>query len=148
MSHQPHGELVPEGGGDPVPLSRTPLSVGRRESCDICMRFPNISGLHCELTFRNGYWYIRDLNSTNGIKVNGTRVQEKLLHPQDKVTVGKRNFVINYELPAGQRAMEEVEEDIMGQSLLQRAGLERPKNPPRGKNAGFDAADFLLNDDD
>ncbi len=149
MSHEPHGELVPEGGGDAIPLIRATLSIGRRESCDICMRFPNISGLHCELNFRNGYWYIKDLNSTNGVKVNGTRVQEKLLHPKDRLTIGKRHYTINYELPAGQRAKEEVEEDIMAQSLLERAGLERRKKPsPEARSLGFDPADYLLNDDE
>jgi len=154
MSFEPNGELTPEGGGDAVPLTRSPLSIGRRDSCDIQMRFPNVSGLHCELIFRNGYWYVKDLNSTNGVKVNGMRVQEKLLHSRDRVMIGKRAFVITYELPAGQRAQEEVEEDIMNESLLQRSGLERPKLPPRPtgldgpKSGSFDPASFLLDDDD
>src|SRR5215831_6334011 len=150
MSHEAHGELVPVGGGDPIPLIRSVMTIGRRESCDIPMRFPNVSGLHAELNFRDGYWYIRDLNSTNGIKVNGTRVQEKLVHPKDEITIGKRGYVIHYELPAGRRALEEVEEDIMSQSLLERAGLERPKRPKeeRRSSKSFDAADFLLNEDE
>ena len=154
MSQDVHGELIPEGGGDAIPLIRAKLTIGRRESCDICMRFPNISGLHAELTFRDGYWYIRDLNSTNGIKVNGTRVQEKMLYPNDALIIGKRGYVIHYELPAGRRAMEEIEEDIMSQSLLEKAGLERPErrpNKPKSKPGGpssIDIADFLLADDD
>src|SRR5215475_4104848 len=149
MSLEVHGELVPVGGGDPIPLIRSVMTIGRRESCDIPMRFPNVSGLHAELNFRDGYWYIRDLNSTNGVKVNGTRVQEKLVHPKDEITIGKRGYVIHYELPAGRRALEEIEEDIMSHSLLERAGLERPKrqqeerHPPKG----FDPADVLLTDD-
>jgi adenylate cyclase len=152
MSQEVHGELVPVGGGDAIPLIRAILTVGRRESCDICMRFPNISGLHAELSFRDGYWYIRDLNSTNGVKVNKTRVQEKMLYPNDELTIGKRAYVIHYQLPAGRRAMEEIEEDIMGQSLLEKAGLEKPERPgsksqpQRGK--AFDPADFLLGDDE
>jgi adenylate cyclase len=145
MANQVHGELVPAGGGDTIPMIREILTVGRRESCDVCMRFPNISGLHCEFTFRNGYWYIRDLNSTNGVKVNGMRVQEKLLHPKDEISIGKRRYVIHYELPADRRALEEVvEEDIMSQSLLEKAGLERPNQERRSR--GFDPADFLLDD--
>jgi adenylate cyclase len=149
MNNQVHGELVPVGGGDTIPLIREALTVGRRESCDICMRFPNISGVHCEFLYRNGYWYIRDLNSTNGIKVNGLRVQEKLLHPKDEVAIGKRRYTINYELPADRRALEEVvEEDIMSQSLLEKAGLERPQaRLDRGRRS-FDPADFLLDDED
>jgi adenylate cyclase len=138
------GELVPVGGGDTIPLIRESLTVGRRESCDICMRFQNVSGIHCEFISRNGYWYIRDLNSTNGVKVNGLRVQEKLLHPGDEIAIAKRRFTIHYELPADRRALEEVvEEDIMSQSLLEKAGLERPRDQRRN----FDPADYLLRDE-
>jgi adenylate cyclase len=151
MSQEANGELVPVGGGDVIPLIRNSLTVGRRESCDIPLRFPNVSGLHCELSFRDGYWYVRDLNSTNGIKVNGTRVQQKLLHPGDTITIAKRSYTIEYALAAGQRAMEEMmEDDVLSQSLLERAGLvRRPREEEkRRKPKGFDPADFLLSDDD
>jgi len=149
MSLEPHGELVPVGGGDPISLIRAVMTVGRRESCDVRLNFPNVSGVHCELTFREGYWYLRDMNSTNGTKVNGARVQEKLLHPNDKLTIGKKVYMIHYELPAGRRAAEELEEDILSKSLLERAGLEKPKpgrGTPRGRD--FDPAEHLLTDDD
>lgn len=126
---QCYGELIPVGGGDTVPLIRESLTVGRRDSCDVCLRFPNVSGVHCEFVYRDGYWYVRDLHSTNGVKVNGVRVQEKLLHPGDEVSIAKRRFTIHYELPADRRALEEVvEEDIMSQSLLEKAGLERARD--------------------
>src|SRR5216683_7049646 len=145
MNNQLHGELVPVGGGDTIPLIRESLTVGRRDSCDICMRFPNISGVHCEFIFRNGYWWVRDLNSTNGVKVNGMRVQEKLLHPKDEVAIGKRRYMIQYEMPADRRALEEfVEEDIMSQSLMEKAGLERPRDDRRRRS--FDPAEYLLRD--
>jgi len=127
MSFKVNGELIPTGGGDNIPLVREKLSVGRRETCDVCLRFPNISGLHAELNFRSGYWFIKDCNSTNGVKVNGTRVQEKLLHPRDLVTIGKREYVIKYDAPVSQmNQLEEVqEEDILSTSLLERAGLAK-----------------------
>src|SRR5438132_4050444 len=81
MSGKGNGELIPVGGGDAIPLIRDHLSMGRRESCDICLRFPNISGVHCEMTFQDGYWLIKDMGSTNGIKVNGSRVKKRVLHP-------------------------------------------------------------------
>ena len=153
MSFEANGELVPQGGGDSIPLSREVLVIGRRDSCDIRMAFPNVSGMHCELTFRDGYWSVRDLNSTNGIKVNGERVLKKLLHPGDELMIGKRKFTIHYEMPVGRRAMEEVEEDIMSQSLLERAGLERPKErkeekQPSGPKVNIDPADILLAGDE
>ena len=143
-----NGELIPAGGGAGISLARKVLTIGRRETCDIPLRFPNISGLHAELSFRNGYWYIRDKGSTNGLKVNGVRVMEKLLHPNDRVTIGKRDYTIRYELPVDHRgALEEAqEEDIMGQSLLEKAGLAKPKEDKHRR--GFDPGDFLLGDDE
>ncbi len=151
MSLEPNGELIPVGGGDPIPLIRETLTVGRRESCDICMRLPTVSGLHCELNFRDGFWWIRDLGSTNGIKVNGVRVPRKLLQPQDTITIARRNFTIEYSVPVGKRAMEEMMEDNpMSQSLLEKAGLLRPRRDPRGSAApkGYLPDHFLLDEDD
>ena len=71
------GELMPVGGGDPIPLLKPNLVIGRRESSDIVLRFPNVSGSHCELVLDGGYWTVRDLGSSNGIKVNGTRTTEQ-----------------------------------------------------------------------
>ena len=129
MSLEVHGELLPVGGGDAIPLIRTTMTVGRRESCDICLRFPNVSGRHCELIFQDGYWYMRDLGSTNGTKVNGQRITNKLLRPGDEITIAKRRYNIRYNLPLGKNALEDIleEEDITSQSLLEKAGLVKPR---------------------
>ncbi len=68
------GILKPVGGGDPVPLMKESLIVGRRPSCDICLDFDMISGKHCELHFLHGIWHVRDLGSTNGTTVNGAKL--------------------------------------------------------------------------
>jgi adenylate cyclase len=130
---QQHGQLVPVGGGDAIPLIQDVLTIGRRESCDICLKFTNISGQHCELSLRNGVWHIRDLGSTNGVKVNGERTQRRPLRPGDEVTIATHRYHIQYE-PPDNGALEEVfaeEEDVMGQSLMEKAGLTKPKRPPQ-----------------
>lgn len=133
-----NGELVPVGGGDPIPLVRTPMTLGRRESCDICLQFPNVSGVHCEFVFQDGYWSVRDLNSTNGVKVNGQKVPQRPLKPGDEVSIAKRRFTIQYTPSGGAgRVLDEMlseEEDIFGKSLLEKAGLAKQipgKDRPR-----------------
>lgn len=96
----PNGELIPDGSGAPIALVRSHLQLGRRKSCDICLPYPNVSALHCELGFKDGHWVIRDLDSTNGVMVNGVRVRKAVLHPGDRLSVGKRGFMIRY-TPAG-----------------------------------------------
>lgn len=133
MSHAINGQLVPVGGGEVIPLVRTPMVIGRRETCDICLQFPNISGQHCELRFQNGFWSIRDLGSTNGVKINGERAMSKPLKPGDEIGIAKRRYTIQYDPPEEvMRLLEELladeQEDIMGKSLLEKAGLVSPRN--------------------
>jgi adenylate cyclase len=132
MMNEPNGELVPSGGGDNIPLIRNKLIIGRRESCDVCLRFSNVSGHHCQLTFQDGYWVITDLDSTNGIKVNGHKVKKKALKDGDEVAIASRVFTLQYTMRAGQHALEEILEEeadeTMGQSLLEKAGLVRPRS--------------------
>jgi adenylate cyclase len=138
MSFTGNGDLIPVGGGDTIRLIRPQLTIGRRESCDICLRLPNVSGLHAELFFKDGHWFIQDLGSTNGLKVNGVRLQrrtKKVLHPQDVITIAKRQFTINY-VPATSSRIDELledmeDEDILDQPLLERAGLTKKKDKNR-----------------
>jgi len=128
MSYEAKGALIPVGGGDDIPLIKDRITIGRRESCDVCLRFPNISGQHVELVFEDDCWRVRDLGSTNGIKINGVRVQEKTLRPGDEISIANRRFTIEYNLPEGRQIVEStVQEDIMSQPLLERAGLVRPR---------------------
>lgn len=123
------GRLIPCGGGDPISLSKPTILIGRRSSCDVVLLFPNVSSHHCQLELQNGYWFIRDLRSRNGIKVNGERVDSKFLHPGDTLSIAKHHFEIKYEPSADAPAP--VEEDPFEMSLLEKAGLERRREQER-----------------
>lgn len=128
------GELVPVGGGDPIPLLKRKLLVGRREGCDITLRFANVSAHHCQLSLEQGYWFVKDLKSRNGTKVNGTRVTRKRIDPGDTVAIAKHRYTINYspvDLGAAGPPPPDEEEitEILGRSLLDRAGLSRRRSP-------------------
>ena len=132
-----NGQLIPMGGGDAIPLIRDQMTMGRRESCDICLHFPNVSGSHCELSYKDGYWIVQDLGSTNGIKVNGTRVNKKVLSPGDTITIAKHTYRIEYTPPVGGHTIDELLEDVddtIAQSLLEKAGLARPQSLPQLRN--------------
>ncbi len=92
------------------------------------LRFPNVSGHHCELALGDGYWTIKDLRSSNGTKGNGTRVSEQQLKPGDKLSIANHEYEIAYDplrLGAANRPDEKTrEESIFSRSLLEAAGLE------------------------
>lgn len=129
-----YGELVPIGGGDPIPLLKKKLTVGRREENDIVLRFSNVSGKHCELTLESGYWYVTDLQSSNGTKVQGLRVAERRLDPNMQIAMANHAYTIRYDPVAlgavGPPPPDTLQKQVFGRSLLEAAGLEM--RTPRG----------------
>ncbi|MDO4575110.1 MAG: FHA domain-containing protein [Planctomycetia bacterium] len=128
-----YGKLIPMGGGDPIPLHGTRLVVGRRDECDITLRFPTVSGRHCELYCDDGYWFVKDLGSSNGVKVNGRRVEKTYIPPNAVISFAKYQYTLEYSPEEngakGEAPMEDWNEAPIGtmftQSLLERAGLSR-----------------------
>ena len=62
--------------------------IGRDQSCDIVLSDSSISRRHAVLEQRRKLYVIRDLNSTNGTFVNGIRITEKVLKPEDEIKLG------------------------------------------------------------
>jgi predicted component of type VI protein secretion system len=124
------GELVPTGGGDNIPLLKRKLLIGRRDSCDIALRFANVSGKHCRMSLEQGYWFVSDLNSRNGTKVDDLKIIRKRLDPGSKLAIAKHEYRIEYspeELGAfGPPPPDDDHiEEMLRRSLLDRAGLSR-----------------------
>lgn len=149
-----YGELIPQRGGDPIPLLKKQLLIGRRESCDIVLRFANVSAHHCQLFINGGYWFVRDMKSRNGVKINGIKVQEKRIDPGDEVCVAKHKYELMYspsDLGAiGPPPADDLPNEIMRESLLSRAGLQSvPKNmpAPRDKRNDHGAKRYDVLDD-
>ena len=49
--------------------------IGRSRDCEIVLSDQNVSRRHAEIRPSGGSWIVRDLGSTNGVKVNGRRIQ-------------------------------------------------------------------------
>jgi len=69
-------------------LSGSRVVLGRSREADIVIQDPNVSRRHAELRRDEGGWQVVDLGSTNGIKVNGRRVDQQPLSPGDQITIG------------------------------------------------------------
>jgi len=84
---------VVESGGRRQVLDGPRATIGRSEDVECVLNDPNVSRRHAELQqVRGGDWEIRDLGSTNGIKVNGRRTSSAVLREGDQVTVGTTTF--------------------------------------------------------
>jgi adenylate cyclase len=64
------------------------LSVGRTEGNDLILNHPSVSRKHARFELRGEYWWIVDLKSTNGVKLNGNLVTEAQVAAGDKLSVG------------------------------------------------------------
>jgi adenylate cyclase len=64
------------------------LSIGRTEGNDLVLNHPSVSRKHARVETRNDAWWIVDLKSTNGVKVNGNLITEAEINAGDKILVG------------------------------------------------------------
>lgn len=67
---------------------KSELSIGRTEGNDLVLNHPSVSRKHARVEVRNNGWWIVDLKSTNGVKVNGNLITESQINSGDKILVG------------------------------------------------------------
>jgi len=82
-------EKGPDRGSTWSIRERGVLLIGRDSAAQIALRDDEISRRHCQIEFRDGHWIVRDLDSTNGVQVNGEWIEEPTrLNHNDHIDVG------------------------------------------------------------
>jgi pSer/pThr/pTyr-binding forkhead associated (FHA) protein len=99
MFTEPFGELVSLTDGERIPLTEPAMTVGRNLSCNIILSFANVSSLHATFTYREGYWHVRDENSTNGTRVNRELVSRRRLNPGDEISFSTHRYAFECRPP-------------------------------------------------
>ncbi|QEL16581.1 FHA domain-containing protein [Limnoglobus roseus] len=96
--------LVPVDGGPVLDLSKDLTLVGRSEDCDLFIDHKSVSKQHCVLVKTEGLVLVRDLGSTNGTRVNGTRVRRAALLPNDNLAIANFKYLVKFgEEPAAKK---------------------------------------------
>ena len=68
---------------------KEPVSVlGRSKRCDIVLPDPNVSRQHAEIRLEGDGHVLVDLDSTNGVKINGREVKRAVLADGDRIELG------------------------------------------------------------
>jgi pSer/pThr/pTyr-binding forkhead associated (FHA) protein len=88
-------QLVPLDGGPPIDILKDLVVIGRREDCDLRLEHKSVSKIHCVVVKTDGLLLLRDLGSTNGTRVNGTRVRRAALLPNDQVSIAHYKFRVH-----------------------------------------------------
>lgn len=77
------------GDGKRLPITHWENVIGRSKRSDIVIDFPTVSRNHGVLTrYDDGSWTISDVDSKDGIFVNGKRVKISALEPEDIISIG------------------------------------------------------------
>ena len=87
-------QLIPLEGKGTIDIVKEMTVVGRKEDCDVRLDHKSISKLHCVIVKTDGLLLVRDLGSTNGTRVNGTRVRRAALLPNDNVNIASFRFKV------------------------------------------------------
>jgi len=93
-------QLIPadKGSYPPIPVQRPVLLIGRHPACDARLDSLRVSRHHCCMMQESDEVVVRDLGSTNGIRINGQRVEMGRLKPGDELSIAH----IRYRLDNGQ----------------------------------------------
>jgi pSer/pThr/pTyr-binding forkhead associated (FHA) protein len=118
--------LVLQPSGWSIDLTKPEVVLGRHTSADIRLPLPDVSRRHCRFVYAEGIWHVFDLNSLNGIFVNGEPARHAILHHRDQVRIGGFTFLV--EIAGSDRAAE-----LPTEGVLQRIAEVLP-DPTTGEN--------------
>ena len=84
-----------EGRKTVIPLVRDEISIGRQEGNTIRLTERNVSRRHARLLKRAGHVLIEDVGSSNGVRVNGERIEDQIpLFDGDRVQIGDYGLAV------------------------------------------------------
>ena len=78
--------------GESHPITAFPFVLGRGGECDLVLSGKGLSRKHVEIVFQSGRFVINDLDSLNGLKVNGYKVSRVILEEGDQIKLGEVNL--------------------------------------------------------
>ncbi|NOY94476.1 MAG: FHA domain-containing protein [Deltaproteobacteria bacterium] len=127
--------LTPPAPGAEFALSKDSLVVGRAEDLDVWVNHRSISREHASIRRDGDGFSIRDLDSANGMRINGADAAEAVLAPGDVVELGQVRF--RY-VPAGEAYVFDAD------STVQMDAVVMPEPAKGGKGLMIAALAVLL----
>ncbi|HEY7329671.1 MAG TPA: FHA domain-containing protein [Gemmataceae bacterium] len=127
-------QLVALDSGPSILLDKPILLLGRHPECDIQIDSRKISRRHCCIAQVSDYLVVRDLGSTNGIRINGMRTLEGQLNAGDELTIGNYRYRVSWDADMPVSAPQSVaqpQKSAKGESKLRRPTGRGP-SPVKG----------------
>jgi pSer/pThr/pTyr-binding forkhead associated (FHA) protein len=93
----------------PVEFAKPAVLVGRHSDVELRLAYPDVSRRHCRLVYTEGVWQIQDLDSLNGLFINGERMHEATLYDGDEIRVGEATLLVTEApLPPGAEVLRSI----------------------------------------
>ncbi len=87
--------LILQPSGAAVELTQPDVLLGRHSQADVRLPLPDVSRRHCRFLFGQGVWQVIDLNSLNGVFLNGEPVRQATLRQGDLLRIGGFIFAVD-----------------------------------------------------
>jgi pSer/pThr/pTyr-binding forkhead associated (FHA) protein len=123
-------QLIALSEGPSIWLDKPILLIGRHPECDIQIDSRKISRRHCCIAQVSDYLLLRDLGSTNGVRINGVRVVEGRIAPGDEVTIGGNRYRVSWDSIAPE-----------GPAALRMDNTARPQSPEEVDDERLESSD-------
>jgi pSer/pThr/pTyr-binding forkhead associated (FHA) protein len=98
-------------GGSEVALEKDRLTLGRGTGVDVMLDDESVSSQHASLELAGSGFRVRDLGSTNGVRVNGCRVMAWDLKHGDRLQIGSLLFRYRVEARKAKPPIHHIDED-------------------------------------
>lgn len=93
-----------------IPVTASPLTIGRGKSNDVALEGSGVSRKHLRLTYVETSWVVEDAGSSNGVEVNKASVTQHSLKEGDIVSLGTLHY--KFSLESGNGIVEDSEHQV------------------------------------
>jgi pSer/pThr/pTyr-binding forkhead associated (FHA) protein len=98
--------LTPLAGGGPRPPAcpaGSALTLGRDASCDVVLDHETVSRRHARIVDHDGAWWVQDLESANGTRIDGAPVRQAVLADGARLGLGAFEYRVSLRAPRARR---------------------------------------------
>ena len=93
-----------------IPVTTSPLTIGRAKSNDVVLDGSGVSRKHVRLVFVETSWVVEDAGSANGVEVNKSSVEQHNLKEGDIVSLGALHY--KFSLESGNGIVEDSDHQV------------------------------------
>ena len=113
-------------------LKADKTTIGRVEDNTFQIAEASVSSHHCEILLRGSEVVVRDLNSTNGTFINGEKVTESVIKPNQILRLGQIELRLETDAPAAPTKKH------VDQTLVMQRGVSLNELEQGTRGGGFD----------